>query len=562
MKRILIFIVAVMMVANVFAQTAYQSKCHQIFTKYMKTFVVGMGDKWGQTEEFAFSQSGYSENGAMEVLLMPMMGYCAKTGKSYEAMKKQVEAEYIAARNLMTPEEKFAMKVDEESKVPYGRAKWQSAVDFKKWMKKGEYETTEQQESRLNVQSRPKMNQIIFENVVKEISEDYWKMEFDDYDADNQELKLHFVDNERHYQIPRVINVSPQTAKYIKIHCHSGDPKLYNDGAIQTYDDDGMDDNGNMKTYWDEKGKMFYDVKRGVLKMQYETYELCVINNEIFVPRYFYITSSFGEWQFDISATEPLAIFNYDDWVGKPQQLNEYIFDYQEYGKKVRAEVVAQAAYEDSIAIANFNSQLDELLNSYNQKLKDNKYNIKQLCIKRDDYVMKVNDETLFKDNRNKMQNEYEKYRKQIQDDYWELKDKYFKIYGTIEEFDKYYCQGLDVFLAQTDYRNVMQQLKQKQSSIAQVNFQKEMNNNSFMNVISEQPVDYTEINEYRRQLLEWVATLKSKPYYDEVLTYLINNNAAFAREFAKNGSKFSSKSEFYEAYTSGDYKAVLKGRK
>ncbi len=124
MKNILIWTLAVMMMTagNTFAQTAYQSKCRQIFIKYMKTFVIGMGEKWGQAEEIGFSQSGYSEDNAMTSLTLIMMGYCAKTGKSYDALRKQIQAEFVAARKLMTPEEKFTMKVNEESKVPYGRA--------------------------------------------------------------------------------------------------------------------------------------------------------------------------------------------------------------------------------------------------------------------------------------------------------------------------------------------------------------------------------------------------------------------------------------------------------
>ena len=46
------------------------------------------------------------------------------------------------------------------------------------------------------------------------------------------------------------------------------------------------------------------------------------------------------------------------------------------------------------------------------------------------------------------------------------------------------------------------------------------------------------------------------------IFTELITNNAALSKEFTKNGAKFSSKAEFYEAFTGGDYKAVLKGTK
>ncbi|MBR4324099.1 MAG: hypothetical protein IKP73_01080, partial [Bacteroidales bacterium] len=136
------------------------------------------------------------------------------------------------------------------------------------------------------------------------------------------------------------------------------------------------------------------------------------------------------------------------------------------------------------------------------------------------------------------------------------------KLYSTKEDFDKYYCQGLERLAEQNEYRNAMLQLQQNKNSIAQVNFQKEINNNNFFNVISDQPVDYTDANEYRRKLLDWVAQYKSQPYYDEIVDFLITNNAALSKEFTKNGAKFSSKAEFYEAFTSGDYKAVLKGKK
>ncbi|MBQ3691677.1 MAG: hypothetical protein II937_17655 [Bacteroidales bacterium] len=576
MRKIFIIIVGVLMSANVFAQTAYQSKCHQIFIKYMKMFVIGSGNKWGQSEDFAFSQLGYGEGGAASGLLTTsLLAYCGKTGKSYDAITKQINAEYTAARKLMTPQEKFEMKVNEESQKPYGKVKWQSAVDLKNWMEKGEFETTEQYDSRIKEQSRQKMGEFIFNNLNKEIAEDFWKMYFGDYDADKQELNLVFVDNNNKYQITRKINVSPQNAKYLKSHCYSGDPQMYIDGAIQSFNDDGQDDNGNMKAYWDEKGNMHYDVKNDVMKMQYDIYEMCVVKNDIFVPRYFYVDSEFGEWQFDNSETESLAKFNYADWVGKPKQMEAYVFDYQEYGKPMRekavelqkerkaeeARLAAEKAREDSIAIANYNAELEKTYNSYNQQLKDKKSNIKHYAIEKYE-PMTENDLTQFNNKKHQMQHDFERYVKKIKDDYWAVKNEYFRFYDDTEEFDKYYCQGLEVLVAQSEYRDVMSQLEQNKAAIAQVNFQKEMNNNSFMNVISEQPVDYTKINEYRKKLLEWVSTLKSKTYYDDVIDFLINNNAALGREFSKSGSKFDSKSEFYDAYISGDYKNILKGKK
>ena len=109
MKTILSIIFAVIFAANTFAQTAYQQKCNQIFVKYMKLIAASSGSKWGTAEEIALGQSGYSEAGAT-VIKPLLMVYCAKAGKSYEAMCQQVDAEYIAARKLMTADESLSLK--------------------------------------------------------------------------------------------------------------------------------------------------------------------------------------------------------------------------------------------------------------------------------------------------------------------------------------------------------------------------------------------------------------------------------------------------------------------
>ena len=373
MRKIFIIIVTVLMSVNVFAQTAYQSKCHQIFIKYMKMFVIGSGNKWGQSEDFAFSQLGYGEGEAASGLLTTsLLAYCGKNGKSYDAMTKQINAEYAAARKLMTPQEKFEMKVNEESQKPYGKVKWQSAADLKNWMEKGEFETTEQYDNRIKEQSRQKMGEFIFINLNKEVEEDYWKMDFGNYDADKQQMSVIFSDYKNKYTITRAINVNPQIAKFLKTNCYVESPNVYSDGIIQNVTE--IDENGFVKAYVDKNGK---GCTNTVMKMQYDIYEMCVVKNDIFVPRYFYVDSEFGEWQFDNSETESLAKFNYADWVGKPKQMEGYVFDYQEYGKPMRekavelqkerkaeeARLAAEKAREDSIAIANYNAELEKIYN-------------------------------------------------------------------------------------------------------------------------------------------------------------------------------------------------------
>ena len=576
MKTIITIILTVLFAANSFAQTAYQQKCNQIFVKYMKMIAAGTGSQWGAAEQIALGNSGYSEEGAA-IIKVGLMGYCINTGKSYDAMNKQLEAEYAAARKLMNADEKFAWKVNEESQVPYGRAKWQSAADFKEWSQKGEFETTEQHESRLKEQAHAKMDELLYENINKEMSDNFWKMHLGDYNADRQELQVFFIDNARNYQITRTISVSPQNAKHLKTHCYSSaDPEIFLDGVKQYFRDDGQDDDGNQKVYRDEDGELRYYVNDEVVVMEYDTYEICIIDNKIFIPRFLNISSDFGEWQFDMSKEFPFVKYNFDDWVGKSQYLQGYVFDYQQYAATVAdqiaemqkqqaaeaARIAAQKAREDSVAIANYNRQLLHTVDSLNQILAANKYNLNHYAVSTDLGHITENDKFLFQRKQYDLIDSCKKYEMWIKSDYDDARREYSKLYSTKEDFDKYYCQGLERLAAQNEYRNAMLQLQQNKNSIAQVNFQKEINNNNFFNVISDQPVDYTDANEYRRKLLDWVAQYKSQPYYDEIVDFLITNNAALSKEFTKNGAKFSSKAEFYEAFTSGDYKAVLKGKK
>ena len=68
--------------------------------------------------------------------------------------------------------------------------------------------------------------------------------------------------------------------------------------------------------------------------------------------------------------------------------------------------------------------------------------------------------------------------------------------------------------------------------------------------------------NENTIQILQKVQYHKGKPYYDEVVEMMFTADVAMEKEWEKNGSLFSSKNEFYEAYVSGDYKNVLKEKK
>ena len=141
MKKIILLILLAFSLQTIFAQTPYQTKCHQIFTKYIKLFAAGTGTRLNAGDSFAYSAMGYDES-ALTILEPMLLSYCMSTGKNYDTMLKQMRAEYTAARKLMNSQEKLAIKIYEEQKTPYGKIKWAAANDFNIWMKKGQYETT------------------------------------------------------------------------------------------------------------------------------------------------------------------------------------------------------------------------------------------------------------------------------------------------------------------------------------------------------------------------------------------------------------------------------------
>ncbi|MBR4325135.1 MAG: hypothetical protein IKP73_06380 [Bacteroidales bacterium] len=567
MKTILTIILAVLFAANSFAQTAYQQKCNQIFVKYMKMIAASTGSKWGTAEQIALGNSGYSEAGA-EILKPFLMAYCANTGKSYNAVCKQLDAEYAAARKLMTADEKFAMKVYTESKITYGKVKWKAREDFAEWMEKDEFENSEQLENRLREQSKAMFDEICYTNIADEIYENYWDVSFEDYDADQEELTLKFA-NRDNYVIRRSIGIKVEDAMVLKQKSSKCEPKLYADGLIQEVQNDIDPDYYRMLPPQERKV---------VFSFEYDTYELCALAEKVFVPRYFYIRSVYGDWDFDLTEQDNISLvrFNADEMRLDNPHLKGHIFDSKIYGEYLEAKnieqeaqrkaeaarLAAQKAREDSVAIVNYNRQLLHTVDSLNQRLAANKYNINHLAVSTDFERIAENDQRLFWRRNDELISDFHKYERQINEDYDAARKEYGKLYAADEDFDKYYCQGLERLAVQTEYRSAMLQLQQNKNSIAQVNFQKDISNNNILNIISDQPVDYTDANEYRRKLLAWVAQYKSQPYYDEIVDFLITNNAALSKEFTKNGTKFSSKAEFYEAFTSGDYKAVLKGKK
>jgi len=73
---------------------------------------------------------------------------------------------------------------------------------------------------------------------------------------------------------------------------------------------------------------------------------------------------------------------------------------------------------------------------------------------------------------------------------------------------------------------------------------------------------DYSNANADREKILSAISDCRNKPYYSQVMNFIIETNKGLNKEWNKNGKFFESKSEFYNSYISNDYKNILKSYK
>lgn len=563
MKKIITLILFVFVVQAAFTQSAYQTKCHQIFIKYLKMFTQGTGITMNAGDEIAYSLMGYDEYG-INILKPMLVSYCAATGKNYNTMYNQIEREYAAAHKLLTSAEKAAIQQYEEKKFPWGVAKWQAADGFRNWMQKDEFESTPEFEKRLKELSVEKFDIICYNCINYYLYESPWKIKFGNYHADEQELELIFYLPFYNYEITYTISLDAEKAKTLK---------RYND----------IRDN-----YVERKGfsQESYTYKKGSegIRFEYNTEEICEIDKKVFVPRYFVVNSMYGNWTFDVSEISNINIvkFKFDDLFIYNNFVKGHIFDCEQYAvvARIRREEEqrrkdAEKARQDSLAVVRYNDLLKEELEKVNQELRERKYNIYGRVLEKK-YEITVNSEDAYRAMLYQMQQDETSLATEFLDEHTRVWDEYWMLYGgkgpsksyrcNQDEFDKYYCQGPQVFIKETYLRSTLYQLKKETITVSMLDIQKDMafisKSDIEASLSGKKMIDFSIISNTRTKVLTMVAILQNSPHYKEAVKFMIDNNKALNKEFVKNGSKFSSIEDFYKAYTSVDYKNILKSKK
>ena len=583
MRKILLLIIAVMISATAISQTPYEKKCSQIFMKYWNIFT--HNQPMSKSDEIAMREMvGVYEN-AKSYLHIASLNYMMETGKDPEPLLKQMEKEYTAARSLMNQREKTNFRIEEERKTNLGKQKWDAISKFLNWCQKDEYETTEKYEERLKNESTDAFDNIMYRQIVKFMEENPWTFEYGTYDADNQKLYVKFYDKIKENSLSGILNCPPENAAELKSGCNSYGkfPECQNEDFL-------------------------LELRCG-LQFGYDLTNILTDGQDV-CPGSFYIRSKFGDYSFDNSTRnflKPLTI-SYDAFklheIGTfecDKYMKGYVFDFQKF--------ITESKEEAKHIADSLNAKINAKIDEYDNILSQNKFNIKEYTMK-DGYeliferytahfsqnadlsdftplingtfktILSQKDE-IFPTKLKYADEAFEKIKSVIDKDFNDAYFDFSLLYNSKDEFAEYYCQGLQKLTAEnqrrekkrreeeklrSEEREVNLKLEQNRQAIANVDFQKGKSNFSFANAVTiaagGNPTDHTDENKYRSELISWVNSMKGKPYYDSVIDFLMVNNAGLKNEYAKSGSYFSSKTEFYEAYSGGNYKAVLKSKK
>lgn len=289
--------------------------------------------------------------------------------------------------------------------------------------------------------------------------------------------------------------------------------------------------------------------------------------------------------------------YSFDDFKIDNSFLNGYVFSYS-------------AVKKDKQHLSELNEQLDLQFNSYNNRLSENPYNIFNKTMKQYTKIEKIENMneiyeqqvSAMKSEFNDLNNNFEKNlksqnfekfivvyysintaKKQEADKtYLEYRchysnriefDKDFidnklsegncrelkyaessDLFTSKEEFDKFYNLGEDVIQKEIKTRI----LKKEEEAI----LLKIKSNSTIIEKLDFKDAKVNPDDANAKEYFQMANNNIEKPYYSKVIDSLIEINKRLQKEWSKRGNLFSNKIEFFEAFTSGDYKNILKEKK
>lgn len=289
--------------------------------------------------------------------------------------------------------------------------------------------------------------------------------------------------------------------------------------------------------------------------------------------------------------------YSFDDFKIDNSYLKGYVFNFTNVKK-------------DKQHLAELNTQLDLQFNSYNNKLSENPYNIFSKSLKQYTEIEKIeNMNEIYEQQASAMKSEFNdlnnNFKKNLKSQNFE---KYIVVYYSINtakkqeadktyleyrcnynsriDFDKdfidnklsegncrelKYAESSDLFTSKEEFNkfyNLGEEVIQKEIKTRRLKKEEEaiiskIKSNS--TIVEKLDFRDAKVNPKDSNVKEYFLMTNNnidKPYYSKVIDSLIEINKKLQKEWSKRGSLFSNKTEFFEAFTSGDYKSILKEKK
>lgn len=636
MKKIILLFIAIVISSVAFSQTAYEKKCSQIFMKYWKIFA--FNQPMSKADEIAMREMVGVYEKAKDYLKIAALNYYMTTGKDPNPLMNQMEKEYTAARSLMTPREKADYRVEEERKSNFGKVKWDAVLKFVKWHPKGEYEKTSEYEAWLRDSARIVFDEIMYKEIFSFVDNNGWHFDFGNYNADKESLNVIFEDKIEKNSLTHTIKCNPELAKKLRDYIDAETRIKYDESSLLT---DGQDFCPTKFTIVSQYGEWTFDNKKILPSLQEVTVQYDKLRLQDFSSGYALLDKYMKG-----------HVFNYNKYVSSAQQRQAVKDSLARREQEIRDSIaVIEKERQDSIDYVVYSNMLDSLVNDINTHLIKEKYNLFGFQIVNHEVIDKKNPMISYQAAVTKLQTERSEQKKQLQSVHDEIFNQNKDIFGSTETFDKYYCQGLDVFMdslvsivnnklatnkynvnqyrieshraldnhndtqsfltwateitterkrigdqimrerskiwsqnkdvfnentnefdkyycqgmeyfnANIEYLRILKYLEDNTNRIAAIDFKKHKFDSALTGEYDTKK-NIEDINSFGVNVVNMVYTCKGSSYYAKIINILMTNNLSLSAEYEKKGDKFSSEVDFYEAFISDKYKDILKSKK
>lgn len=512
-------------------QTAYEKKKAELTVKVWTKFgqdgaryVSSFSDKTDQ--EVYKSVEGID---AAALLLggytigMQSMKWYAKELKLLESLKTTVDLnrEKERANYIKTQQEQELYE-----KTDIGGIKKDIKLAFEQWNKKGEFEKESDYAIRLKSQSQNAFDSICTDKIkdkIKDKDSYYWKKELSAYNSESEYFTASFRINDLTWQSN--INIPITNAQ-------------------------------SFKNDWSD------------LRFKIDDYDWCFVNNNlcpILVTLGTYNEKS--KYKFPVSLQNQSEIlYVYDELKIENPYLSGYTYKYSN-AKAIAEQQISEKLRLDSLELVTFNQRLDSIFNGYNSQLLQNRHNVDRILLKGYNKITNGEDRaSSFNSSVSSMKYEFENLKNSIE---YQRRNEYSEngsyVFTNESEFESFYIKGKDIYKSEVEKRKVLSRLTVYSKTIETIDFQKEAKENIGTAILSNYTGSYTnyeEINKFRREILTTIKDNQNKPYYSQIIDFVVETNRDLNKEWTKNGQYFEDKAEFYNAFLSTDYKSILKNNK